>query len=179
MTSLTLNPTTPVFSPLEPIFAPYTGQIPFAFQEQFLHSGDYAYDILLRGKMHTIWHRPGWLKPLFWTLGKVGILVPFVDQNIPTTLKVVPGFDADGTIYHRWERTLQFDPPINFNTTIIYNAHRQQVVDLVGPKDILYMVWQAKFHPPQTFTLDTEACAFRLGKRLVWMPSWMWRWLLG
>lgn len=49
----------------------------------------------------------------------------------------------------------------------------------MGPHDWLYMVWKAQFHPPKRFTLDTEACALRMGGRTLWMPRWMWKLLLG
>jgi hypothetical protein len=179
MASQQLDPVTPRFSPLEPIFAPHAEPIPLAFREQFLHSAAYPYGMRLEGKMHEIWHRPRVLQPLFWLLGKLGILVPQAGKNIPTSLTVIPGRDAQGYPYHLWQRTLQFEKSVDFNTTIIYDPQLKMVVDLVGPKDILYMVWKAEFKPPRTFTLDTAACAFRIGGRLFWMPRWMWRWLLG
>ena len=54
-----------------------------------------------------------------------------------------------------------------------------KVVDLVGPRNALYMVWDARFHPPDRFTLDTNACAFRISKRKFWMPRWFWKFVLG
>ena len=53
------------------------------------------------------------------------------------------------------------------------------MVDLVGPKNVLYMVWEAKFHPPGTFTLDTDSIAFRLGRRKVWLPRPIWTFFFG
>jgi hypothetical protein len=179
MTSLELSSTTPHFSPLEPIFAPHADQVPFAFREQFLHSADYPYGITLTGKMHSIWHKPRALHPLFWLLGNMGILVPYVGHDIPTTLVVEPGRDSAGQPYHSWKRTLGFEKPIYFNTTIVYDLRFKHVADLVGPKNILYMVWKAQFHPPATFTLDTAACALRFGRRKLWLPRPAWRWMLG
>ena len=46
---------------------------------------------------------------------------------------------------------------------------------LVGPNDALYMVWHAQFHPPDTFTLHTAACALRIGPYRLWLPRWLWR----
>jgi hypothetical protein len=170
--------TTPSRSPLEPIFAGYP-HIPFAFVEQFLHGDDLPYRVTLDGVMHRIWHRPAVLGPLFWALAKLGILVPYNAAGVPTTLTVRPGRDQRDGVYHVWDRTLAFPKPIRFKTTIIYDQALGKVVDLVGPRDVLYMVWEAKFHPPNRFTLDTHSCAIRVGPRKLWMPRWLWKFLLG
>jgi len=170
---------TPRFSPLEPIFAPYVGMIPFAFQEQFLHSPEYPFSVALQGVIHQLWHRPRWLTPLFWLLENIGILISEQGYDIPTTLEVRPGYDQNGRPYHTWARTLRFRKRRIFNTTIIYAPDLNHVVDLVGPNNALYMVWRAQFHPPDTFTLHTAACALRFGKRRIWLPGWLWRWALG
>ena len=57
----------PTYSPLEPVFAAHLEQMPSVFREQFLHSPDLGYDIVVQGHMHTIWY-VGWLAPLFWAL---------------------------------------------------------------------------------------------------------------
>ncbi len=44
---------------------------------------------------------------------------------------------------------------------------------------MLYIVWDAQFHPPDRFTLDTHSCALRFGTRKFWMPRWLWKFLLG
>src|SRR5205823_12419537 len=107
MAASILNATTPVFSPLEPIFAPFADQIPLAFREQFLHSVQHPYGMALEGVMHTVWHKPGWLSPVYWGLGKLGILVPYNGHDVPTTLIVEPGIFSNGQLYHRWKRTLR------------------------------------------------------------------------
>jgi hypothetical protein len=168
----------PTRSPLEFAFAGHE-HIPFAFSEQFLYGTDLHYGMTLIGSMHRIWHRPACLRPLFWALGKIGILVPHNAANIPTTLVVTPGRNDDYGIYHIWDRTLAFDNPISFRTTIIYEPLLHKVVDLVGPKDSIYMVWDAKYHPPDKFTLDTLACAFRIGKWKLRLPRWLWKLLFG
>lgn len=165
-------------SPLEPIFAGHD-PIPFAFVEQFLHGEHRPYGMKLVGVMHRIWHRPRVLTPLFWALGKFGILVPHIAENVPTTLVVTPGRnDLDG-LFHVWDRTLEFKEPVRFRTTIIYDPSIDKVVDLVGPKDLLYMVWDAKFHPPGRFTLDTNSIAIRFGSWKLWLPRPIWKFLFG
>ena len=96
-----------IHSPLEPVFTGHDS-IPFAFVEQFLHGEHLPYGMKLVGVMHRIWHRPRWLAPLFWALGKLGILVPHNAENVPTSLVVTPGrTDLDG-LFHIWDRTLAF-----------------------------------------------------------------------
>ena len=173
-----MTPPTPVHSPLEPVFAGHD-RIPFAFAEQFLHREDLPYGVKLVGVMHRIWHRPRVLGPLFWALGKLGILVPYNAENVPTTLVVTPGRNERDGVFHVWDRTLAFDRPVRFRTTIFYDPALDRVVDLVGPRDMLYMVWDAKFHPPGKFTLDTHSIAVRAGRRKVWLPRPVWKLLLG
>lgn len=165
-------------SPLGPVFAGHV-EIPFAFRDQFFHHQDLPYGMRLEGVMHRVWHRPRVLGPLFRLLGRIGILVPEQGTEVPTTLTVRPGRNALDGQYHVWDRTLSFARPVRFRTTIIYDPAIGQVVDLVGPRDVLYMVWKAQFHPPDRFTLDTEAIALRIRGRRVWMPTWMWKLLLG
>jgi hypothetical protein len=173
-----MTSTTPVLSPLELVFADQE-RVPFAFHEQFLHDDSLPYGMTLQGTMHQIWHRPTILRPLFWALGKIGILVPRPAKNVPTTLVVTPGRSERDGIFHIWDRTLAFEKPVRFRTTIIYDPKIGKVVDLVGPRDSIYMVWEAKFIPPDTFTLDTYACAFRVRGQKLWLPRWMWMFLLG
>jgi len=169
----------PRFSPLEPIFFPHADAIPLAFREQFLHAPEDPFRVVLRGTIHHLWYRPRWLAPLFWLLERSGMLISEPGRDIPTTLTVHPGYDAAGRPYHIWARTLHFRKRRYFNTTIIYAMDLDQVVDLVGPNNLLYMVWRARFHPPDTFTLHTAACAVRVGSYRLWFPHWLWRWALG
>ncbi len=168
----------PIESPLEPVFAGHR-HVPFAFAEQFLHGRRLPYGIELVGVMHRIWHRPRALGPLFRLLGKLGILVPHQAADVPTTLLVTPGHNDRDGLFHVWDRTLAFDVPVRFRTTIVYDASLGRVVDLVGPREVLYMVWDAEFHPPAKFTLATHSIALRAGRRKVWLPRPVWKFLLG
>lgn len=165
-------------SPLDPVFVGHT-EVPFAFREQFFHHEDLPYGMRLEGVMHRVWHRPRALGPLFRLLGRIGILVPQEGTEVPTTLTVRPGRNRLDGLYHVWDRTFSFARPVRFRTTIIYDPRIGQVVDLVGPRDALYMVWKAQFHPPDRFTLDTAAIALRIRGRKLWMPAWLWKPLLG
>jgi len=173
-----MDPAPPLRSPLDPVFAGHA-EVPSAFAEQFLHREDLPYGMRLEGVMHRVWHRPAALRPLFRLLGRIGILVPRAGTEVPTTLTVRPGRSARDGVYHVWDRSFAFDPPVRFRTTIVHDPELGMVVDLVGPRDALYMVWEARFHPPDRFTLDTHSVALRVGKRKLWMPGWLWRLLLG
>lgn len=177
MTAQTLN-SIPKFSPLEPVFASHGINIPYVFQEQFLHSPEYSYTVQLEGKIHRVWHKEI-LHPLFWLLGRGGILIPKSGQNVPCVFRVGVGYFSDGQPYQRWERTLYFDKPIHFNTTVLYDQALGLIGDLVGPKDFIYITWKAAFHPPFKFTLDTAKCAFKIGKRFLWLPEWLWPLIFG
>lgn len=165
-------------SPLDPVFAGHT-DVPFAFAEQFFHHDELPYGMRLEGVMHRVWHRPAVLAPLFRLLGKIRILVPETGEEVPTTLTVRPGENALDGVYHVWDRTFAFRRPVRFPTTIIHDPEIREVVDLVGPRDALYMVWKAQFHPPDRFTLDTHSIAFRIRGRKLWLPTWLWKLLFG
>lgn len=130
--------------------------------------------------MHRVWHRPRWLAPLFRVLGRMRILVPETGEEVPTTLTVRPGWSRMDGLFHVWDRTFSFPGrPVRFPTTIIYDPEIGQVVDLVGPRDWLYMVWKARFHAPDRFTLDTHSIALRIRGRRLWLPTWMWKLAFG
>lgn len=167
-------------TPLAPVFAGHdAASIPVAFRDQFLATPERPYDVILEGVMHRIWHRPAWLGPLFALLGRLGILVPRTGEAIPTTLVVVPGYLPDGAPYHEWNRTFAFDPPIRFNTRVVFDAVQHNLADLVGPENRLHMVWKGRFVPPGTFTLETVTNAIRVGSRVIYLPRWIWLPLLG
>ena len=145
-----------------------------AFREQFLATPERDYDVVLEGVMHKIWHHPAWLKPLFKVLGVLGILVPKAGQNIPTKLIVVPGYLPNGEPYHEWNRIFAFEPPIKFNTTVVFDQKFDNVADQVGIGRFLHMVWDGQFIPPRSFTLDTLSNGIRLGGHIWYLPNWLW-----
>src|SRR5262249_1264730 len=79
----------------DPIFAPFGDAVPPAFRDQFLLSPDDDHSIVLEGMME-VWRRPAWIAPLFWLLGAAGILSGQTGRNIPTTVTIRAGRDADG-----------------------------------------------------------------------------------
>jgi hypothetical protein len=168
-------------TPLWPVFRDQAERMPRAFREQFLATPERGYDVVLVGRMERIWHNPRWLTPLFWFLGGLGILVPRIGEDIPATLtlEVVPGILPDGRPYHDWNRTFAFQPPVHFDTRVIYDEEQENLADQVGPGFRLRMVWKGEYLPPDTFTLKTVANGIRLGNRVRYLPRWVWLLLLG
>ena len=166
-------------TPLAPVFAGHEATLPVAFREQFLATPEQDYQVVLEGVMHRIWHRPTWLKPLFRLLGRLGILVPRTGQGVAATLEVKPGYLANGEPYHEWNRTFDFLRPVQFNTRVVYDAKQNNLADLVGPDFRLHMVWQGRYLPPNRFTLETVTNGIRIGQCLVYLPRWLWLFLLG
>lgn len=171
-------PTPAVDSPLEPLTRGREAALPLAFREQFCRTPDESFRVVLVGLMHEIRY-PRILTPLFRVLGRLRILVPRAGHDVPTRLVVRPGRTRSGMPYHVWDRTFEFDVPIRFPTTIIYDPEIDHLVDLVGPRNLLYMVWEARLAPPGTFTLASAAIALRIGGRRVWLPDWLWPLMLG
>jgi hypothetical protein len=168
----------PRFSPFEPAFASYLGEIPESFREQFLHSPDDPFHVVLDGHM-DIWYRPQWLYPLFWALEKVGILVSETGNDIPIKLVVRAEYDRNNRPVHFWNRTFKFKTERYFNTILPYDYELGEVGDFIGKWKFVYIVWEARYHPPQKFTLDTKLCAFHFGNRFFWLPRWVWERLFG
>ena len=167
-------------TPLSQVFAGYTDdQLPRAFREQFFATPEQDYDVVLEGVMHKIWHRPRWLKPLFVLFGWLGILVPKTGEGVPTKLAVVPGRLPNGKPYHEWNRSFAFDPPIAFNTRVVFDDRQNNLADQVGPGRFLHLVWEGKFVPPRSFTLKTVTNAVQIGERCVYLPHWVWALLVG
>ena len=166
-------------TPLQKVFIGHETTMPFAFKEQFLATPERDYDVVLEGVMHKIWHHPRWLKPLFFLLGKLGILVPQTGENIPTKLEVVPGYFANGQPYHEWNRIFAFPKPSHFNTAVVYDEQWQNIADLVGNGRFLHMVWDSQFIPPRNFTLRTITNALRFRGKLYYLPTWLWALLFG
>lgn len=166
-------------TPLAKVFAGHEDAVPAAFREQFLASPERDYDVVLEGVMHAIWHRPRWLKPLFVLLGRFGILVPKTGKNIATRLVVIPGYLPSGAPYHEWNRTMLFEPPIHFNTRVVYDERWDNLADQVGTGRFLHMVWKGTFIPPRAFTLETVTNAVRIGGQIFYLPRWLWSPLLG
>jgi GNAT superfamily N-acetyltransferase len=166
-------------TPFSRVFAGYEYQLPQAFREQFLVAPESEQFIRLEGRMHRIWHRPVWLKPVFALLGMIGVLVPRIGQDIPTRLVVLPGRLPDGQPYHEYRRTFDFNPPVRFNTRLVFDPWKGALAEQAGAGRFLHMVWKAQFIPPRSLTLETAAYAIRFGERRWYIPDRLWPFLFG
>lgn len=164
--------------PLAALIRDREAELPHAFREQFCRTPDELFRVVLVGTMHEIWF-PRILTPLFRLMGSLRILVPRTGRDVPTQLVVRPGKTRSGNPFHVWDRTFDFDEPIRFPTTLIYDAEIDHLVDLVAPRNSLHMVWEAHFAAPRTFTLASAAIALRLRRRRIWLPAWLWPWVFG
>lgn len=169
-----------IASPLTPILAPLGERLPRVFRDQFLGSAPGQPLVLVRGTMDEIWY-PKLLSPLFWLLGRAGILVPSTGGAIPTVLEIISGRDAEGRPFQRWNRT--FDLPggrqHHFDTKVVYDEALGCAADVVGAGDFLYLAWSLTFTPPGTLEIRRQACAVQLGGRRLWLPGWLWKLALG
>ncbi len=155
-----------IASPFAPIFAPHADAIPQAFRDQFLLAPEDPYGVTLEGRMN-VWHRPRWLAPLFWLLNKLRLFVAQTGRDVRTTVVITATRDAAGA------------PPARFNTATVYDAQRDQLVDLTGPGDRLHMASRAQFEPPATLRTTSDAFALQFGARVVWLPRAIGRLLFG
>jgi hypothetical protein len=155
--------------PFAPVLLSVTDGLPPVFARQFLTPGP----VRLEGVMHEVWHKP-LLRPLFWLLGTLGVLVGKTGKDIPTTLVIEPA--ARGQLYRR---TFRFQPPVELNSLNTYDPAKNCVMEWVGPAKALGMAWDVRFRPPATLLLVTSGWVLRLGRVHLRIPGWLWPWTLG
>lgn len=143
-----------------------------------MHSPDKPFHLVIDGYL-DVWYRPKWLAPLFWALEKIGILVSETGENIPVTMQVEAEFDKDNKPVHFWNRTFRFKTLRYFNTILPYDYELNEVGDFIGKGRFVYIVWEARYHPPMRFTLNTKTCAIHVGNHFFWLPRWIWERMFG
>ncbi len=179
MTDHELSHDRPTFSPFEPLFAG-VDELPSAFREQFLHGPDDEWGVELRGTVHRVWFRPGWLAPLFSLLELLGILISQRGSELPLTLAVVPQVDRYHRPFHIWARSFFFQGRRRiFDTVVVYDRSSGRLCDLVGPGNAVMVEWDAAFTAPDLLALQTARCGFRIGERKFWLPNWLWPMVFG
>jgi hypothetical protein len=171
-------PHEPQASPFYGVFGSDAG-LPEPFRRQFLLGAEDGQDALLEGEMTRVWLRHGWMKPIFWILGRLGILVGQTGERVPATLRIRAGRDSSGLPYHAYNRTLRFPSPARFNTRMVYFPDADRAAELFGPGLRLYMVWDASFQPPDTLTMTTHSFGIRLPGWNLTLPRRLARWLAG
>jgi hypothetical protein len=165
-------------SPFSPAFERFAGDLPDVFHQQFLQNAADRAQITIHGSMHQVWIKP-WMRPIFGVLGRLGILLPRGGQDVPTELNIRLGHDARGLATQRWNRSLAFDKPAQFNSRMAWIPELSQPVELVGPGQILGMLWSSDFVPPRHLQLDTCGWVLRFGKRYLQIPAFLTPWTLG
>jgi hypothetical protein len=161
-------------SPFEHIFVQSRHEVPPVFQDQFLFSSDDPHLIILEGEMQHVWHRPKWLKPLFWLMGKLSIFIPYTGENIPTKVTIQSGKNNLGQPTHSFDRHLEFPNPYDFNTVMLFDPERDELAEKLGWKQILYMAWQGNLSKPDEFSFQTKSVALKFGDKKIWLPRWVW-----
>lgn len=161
-------------SPFAPVLAEWGAALPVQFREQFLLAVDAPYEVVLEGRMDEVWHRPAWLKPLFWLLALVDVLFPDVGRDVPAAMVISGSRDAQHYPCHAWKRTFAFPTPRRFNAIMTVNPAAGCVVEQMGPGGMLEMAWEVAFQPPDQMHIQTRGCALRLGRWRLPLLSWMY-----
>jgi hypothetical protein len=156
-------------SPFETVFAGTS--LPPAFEKQYMISVDSGQMALFDGVSARVWHRPFWLWPIFWAMSPFDILFPETGTDIPATMKLTGGRDAQGQPYHNWDRTFFFAKPRYFKAVMAYDLEQQCVIEHFTPMHLLNMVWEISFTAPAHLEIVTRACRIKLGKLQITLPS--------
>lgn len=143
--------------------------VPEVFRDEFLVDADGTTDALLEGRMAFI-RFPRLLTPAIWVLGRLGVLVARRGNDVPSAVRVSAQRDAAGRPVVRFERTLQFDQPVRFDSITVWDEDRQQLVDVVGPGGFLRTASEASYHAERLrFRSTAIGLAFR--GRTFWLPE--------
>lgn len=123
--------------------------------------------------MERIWHHPRWLGPFFYALAWADILFPETGENIPATMVIAAGREANNKQpYQTWRRTFAFATPRHFNAVMAYDPVQHQVVEWMGPANLLQITWDVAYNPPHLIRITTRAVALRLNKWTLTLPRW-------
>ena len=150
--------------------------LPAELADQYLSPADVDYEIVLGGKMAVIWHRPGWLYPVFWLLSKGDVLFPETGKGVPTILVVAPGRDSGGGPIQTWERTFHFPGGVRrrYKSTMTYDKTSARVHEIQGPWGIFEEAAEVRFTPPGVLEFITVASRLRLGRLRIPIPRLLW-----
>jgi hypothetical protein len=122
--------------------------------------------------MDRIWHRPFWLWPFLRLFAVFDILFPEQGRDIEASMIVEGRHDGKGDGAQTWYRTFQFRRPRHFNATMTFDLRLARVVEHMAPFDLLEVIWDVIFEPPDTIQIET--CGIRVGvNRLrIVLPRW-------
>ena len=159
-----------IASPFASVLAARGDELPLAFQEQFLYSANAAYQVVLEGRMEEVWQKPQWLKPFFWMLSWFDMLFPETGYDIPAVM-VISGRRGNQHPAHRWDRTFTFATPRRFNATMTIDPRTHQIIEQMGPGELLEMQWDIIFQPPNVIRITTIGCNLKVGRWRAKLPA--------
>ena len=160
-------------SPFAPVLGDCGDELPPAMRDQFLLPAVAPYRVVLDGVMDRVWRRRRWLWPLFWLLARADILFPETGEHVPASLTISPERDQQGRVGHAWRRVFRFPTERRFNAVMGYDDTLQRVVEWLGPRRLVQIVWHVQFRPPRTMEILTEGVELRLGRRRWRLPRWL------
>ena len=163
-------------SPFSQLLDSYRGKLPASLLEQYLCPADAPYQIVLGGQMQTIWHRPGWLFPIFWLLSKWDLFFPETGENIPAALTISSGRDQAGEPIQVWERSFYFPNRVRrrYRSTMLYDAGSKRTIELQGRNNIFEEIAEIRISPPDTLEFLTVKSVLRLGRLRIPLPHKLW-----
>jgi hypothetical protein len=151
-----------------PVFAGREGDLPPVFREEFLLAADADYDLVLEGTMERIWHRPWWLWPILWLMGRTNTLFPDTGRDVPFRLVIANRIRPDGTLAQSWQRTFAFKAPRRFDSELAFDERRGRVVEWVGPGGCVEVGSELVVHRAGILVMTTNEATVRVGR-------WRWR----
>jgi hypothetical protein len=163
-------------SPFDLPLVHYESDLPASLRDQYLTPADSPHEIVLGGRMKTIWHRPPWIRPLLWLLSRGDILFPETGEDIPTALVVTPGRDDQGRPIQTWERTFHFPDGVRrrYLSVMVYDPDTARIIELQGPGNRFEEIAEIRFEPPGTLEFLTVDSKLRIGSRRFRIPRRLW-----
>ena len=163
-------------SPFSAVFGGDIEALPQAFRDQYLTSADAPYDVVLAGRMDRVWHRPGWLWPVFWLLARADILFPETGEMIPTSLRIAAGRDASGAPIQTWDRRFRFRSgrQRRFRSTMSVDLASGLIAEREGPWNAIEELTDVVFVPPATIEFASRRSALVVGGRRLRLPRRLW-----
>lgn len=156
-------------SPFAPLLADLEVELPAAFRTQFL-IGPKSEDVaVITGRLDRVWHRPLWLTPVFWVLGRFGVLFPDTGTDVPATLRISGG-EFEGRPCQFWERAYEFDRTRHLDAVVIYDQRRRRLNELLGPAHVLEIEWHTRFEA-SSVRITVRRWTIRIGHLRLPVPS--------
>lgn len=168
-----------LWSPYLPVFTAGAVRPTETFTNQLLRRPDEWFTSVADGQMTRIWSRPAWLRPMFWILGSLGVLVPRQGQDVPARLRVRPAFDDLGRPYQVCDREFDFSQSYAFVTIKKFEPDLGLITEAVGPRGIIVVAWDTQLRSERLLTFRTARVGLQIGRHRAWLDDTVWRWMFG